>query len=61
MVVLGYGECGPGYVPIERAWEEEDEKCWVARGSEQAVVRALQKVLQAPQPLGIADVLAPAK
>ena len=65
VVVLGYGECGPGYVPIERAWEEEDENlrdwCWVARGSEQAVVRALQKVLHAPQPLGIADVLAPAK
>ena len=65
VVVLGYGECGPGYVPIERAWEEEDENlgdwCWVARGSELAVVKALQKVLQAPQPLGIADVLAPAK
>ena len=65
VVVLGYGECGPGYVPIERAWEEGDENlgdwCWVARGSEVAVVHALQKVLKAPQPLGIADVLAPAK
>jgi hypothetical protein len=65
VVVLGYGECGPGYVPIERAWEEGDENlgdwCWVALGSEQAVVRALQKVLQAPEPLGIADVLATAK
>ncbi len=65
VVVLGYGECGPGYVPIERAWEEEDENlgdwCWVARGSEKQVVEALQKVLKAPQPLGIADVLAPVK
>ncbi len=65
VVVLGYGECGPGYVPIERAWEEEDENlgdwCWVDRGSEKQVVEALQKVLKAPQPLGIADVLAPEK
>ncbi len=65
VVVLGYGECGPGYVPIERAWEEGDENlgdwCWVDRGSEARVVESLQKVLQAPLPLGIADVLAPAK
>ena len=65
VVVLGYGECGPGYVPIERAWEEGDENlgdwCWVERGSEARVVEALQKVLKAPQPLGIKDVLAPEK
>ena len=65
VVVLGYGDCGPGYIPIERAWEEEDENlrdwCWVDRGSEKQVVEALHKVLKAPQPLGIADVLAPVK
>jgi hypothetical protein len=65
VVVLGYGECGPGYIPIERAWEEEDENlgdwCWVERGSEARVVEALQKVLQSPQPLGISEVLSSAK
>src|SRR5204862_6708947 len=37
-LVSGYGECGPGYIPIERAWKEVDvnlnDWCWVNPGSE---------------------------
>ncbi|HEY1192440.1 MAG TPA: hypothetical protein VGE74_32755, partial [Gemmata sp.] len=33
VLVAGYGECGPGYIPIERAWKENDSNlsdwCWV--------------------------------
>ena len=51
VVTAGYGECGPGYIPVERAWAEDDgnlsDWCWVARGSEtrmaEAIARALMK------------------
>jgi hypothetical protein len=49
VVVAGYGECGPGYIPIERAWQENDSNladwCWVAGGSEQRMRAALGKLL----------------
>ncbi len=51
VVVAGYGECGPGYIPVERAWAENDgnlsDWCWVERDSEkrmsEAIARALAK------------------
>ena len=50
VMVLGYGECAPGYIPIERAWEENDgnlrDWCWVAPGAEKAMTQALRTVLQ---------------
>ncbi len=50
VVVAGYGECGPGYIPIERAWKERDgnlsDWCWVAEGSEQKMRDALAIVLK---------------
>jgi hypothetical protein len=50
VMVLGYGECAPGYIPIERAWEEQDgnlrDWCWVAPGAEKAVTEALQEALR---------------
>lgn len=52
VVVLGYGECAPGYIPIEQAWEERDgnlsDWCWVAPGAEKAMTTALQTVLAKP-------------
>jgi hypothetical protein len=49
VVVVGYGECAPGYIPIERAWREGDANlsdwCWVAPGAEQAMTAALTEVL----------------
>ncbi len=49
VMTLGYGECAPGYIPIERAWDEGDSNlgdwCWVARGAESALKQAIQAAL----------------
>jgi hypothetical protein len=48
--VLGYGECAPGYIPIDRAWAEGDTNlrdwCWVAPGAEQEMKTAIEAVLR---------------
>ena len=50
VLVAGYGECGPGYIPIERAWEENDgnlsDWCWVEKGSEKRMLDAIEKALK---------------
>ncbi len=50
VVVAGYGECGPGYIPIERAWKENDgnltDWCWVNPGSEKRMTDAIGKALK---------------
>jgi len=37
VMVIGYGECAPGYIPTDKAFEENDsnlnEWCWVSPGS----------------------------
>jgi hypothetical protein len=52
VLTLGYGECAPGYIPIERAFEERDgnlsDWCWVAPGCEAAMTAALRSALKAP-------------
>lgn len=49
VLVMGYGECGPGYIPPDRAFEEKDgnlsDWCWVAPGSEEKMMEAIRKVL----------------
>lgn len=49
VIVAGYGECGPGYVPIERAWTERDANlndwCWIGPGAEAAMTAAMKQVL----------------
>ena len=49
VVVLGYGESAPGYIPIERAWRERDSNlhdwCWVAPGSQQRMEEAIRHAL----------------
>lgn len=51
VVVAGYGECAPGYVPTAKAVEENDgnlrEWCWVAPGAEKAMTAALEAALKA--------------
>lgn len=51
ILVAGYGECGPGYIPIERAWKENDgnlsDWCWVNPGSEKRMFGAIEKALRA--------------
>lgn len=50
VMVAGYGESGPGYIPIERAWKEQDNNltdwCWVNPGSEALMKGAMEKVLK---------------
>ncbi len=50
VMVLGYGECAPGYIPIEKAVEENDgnlsDWCWVAPGAEKAMAAALETALK---------------
>jgi hypothetical protein len=50
VLVAGYGECGPGYIPIERAWKESDgnlaDWCWVNPGSEPRMTEAIEKALK---------------
>lgn len=47
--VAGYGECAPGYIPIERAVKENDgnlrDWCWVAPGAEAPMRSAMLEVL----------------
>lgn len=53
IMALGYGECGTGYVPTEKAVNEHDsnlgEWCWVAPGAEDRLSHALAKALDAPR------------
>ncbi len=50
VLTAGYGECGPGYIPIERAWKENDgnlsDWSWVNPGSEKRMVEAIEKALK---------------
>lgn len=50
VLVAGYGECGPGYIPIERAWAENDgnlsDWCWVEKGSEKRMLDALTAAIK---------------
>jgi hypothetical protein len=45
---IGYGECWPGYVPTEAAFDEgfNHDWRWVARGCEERMRAALENVLQ---------------
>lgn len=49
VMVLGYGECGTGYIPIERAWAEADTNlrdwAWTPPGSEAVMKAALRAAL----------------
>ncbi|MGE3806930.1 MAG: hypothetical protein AB7K24_19875 [Gemmataceae bacterium] len=53
VMVAGYGECAPGYVPTEQAFKEHDTNlddwCWVAPGAEKAMHAALKQVMQDPE------------
>ena len=50
VMVAGYGESAPGYIPVERAWEEKDSNlgdwCWVAPGSEARMKAAIEAALR---------------
>ena len=50
VMVLGYGECGPGYIPIDRAFRENDinlkDWAWTPPGSEAVMRAAIREVLK---------------
>jgi hypothetical protein len=50
VVVMGYGESAPGYIPTDLAFEENDgnlhDWCWVAPGSEKRMTEAIEKLLK---------------
>jgi hypothetical protein len=50
VMVAGYGECATGYVPIERAWEENDTNlrdwCWVAPGAARVLRDAIRQAIR---------------
>ena len=50
--VMGYGECGPGYIPVERAWRERDTNLhdwtWVGPGSQEIMEEAIREVMAPP-------------
>jgi hypothetical protein len=54
VIVIGYGECAPGYIPMDKAFEENDsnlnEWCWVSPGSEQAMLKAVKTTLKKASP-----------
>ncbi len=51
VVSVGYGECGPGYIPTEEArtegYVEEHGYSWVAAGAEKKLRQALAEALGA--------------
>lgn len=53
VVTAGYGECAPGYIPIEKAWKEKDRNlndwCWTSPGAEQAMKKAVCQALSKPK------------
>ena len=53
IMVAGYGESAPGYIPLERNWEEKDANlnwwCWVAPGSEARLKDAIRRALTGSQ------------
>lgn len=53
VVVMGYGECAPGYIGTDQAYAEQDphvtawnDWCWVAPGCERAMHSALKAALK---------------
>jgi hypothetical protein len=50
VMVAGYGECAPGYIPTEKHWAENDSNlrdwCWIHPGAEQPLLNAMRRVLQ---------------
>ena len=50
VMTMGYGECGPGYIPIERAFAEMDSNlndwAWTPPGSEAVMKSVIREVLK---------------
>lgn len=53
VMTIGYGECAPGYIPIDERWREGDTNlsdwCWVDEGAEAKMHEAIRRVLLADE------------
>ncbi|MEX1231766.1 MAG: hypothetical protein WEB58_16075 [Planctomycetaceae bacterium] len=51
VMAIGFGQCAPGFIPLERHWEEGDDNldswCWIAPGAEPMMKEAIRAVLKA--------------
>jgi hypothetical protein len=51
IIIAGFGECAPGYIPTEKARREgfvqEHKYCWNQAGAEDAIMAALKEALDA--------------
>jgi hypothetical protein len=50
VIVAGFGDGAPGYVPTDQCWKDgyEDDYCWVPPMTETAILRALQEAFGKP-------------
>jgi len=50
VMVLGYGECAPGYIPSKQATEEEFIEthiwCWVHPGAHEVMNEVIERALK---------------
>ena len=50
VMAVGYGECGPGYIPVDRAFRENDgnlnDWAWTPPGSEAVMKAAIREVMK---------------
>ncbi len=50
VVVAGFGEGAPGYIPTDQCWKDgyQDDYCWVPPMTERIMTEAMAKALAAP-------------
>ena len=52
ILVAGFGESAPGYLPTEKNWREIDSNLgdwsWINPGSEKPMLDAIRRVISAP-------------
>jgi len=50
VMVAGFGDGAPGYIPTDQCWKEgyQDDYCWVAPMTEGVILNALRQALGAP-------------
>jgi hypothetical protein len=50
VMVSGFGDGAPGYVPTDQCWKDgyQDDYCWVPPMTESVILRALEKAFGSP-------------
>ncbi len=52
VIVAGFGDGAPGYIPTDQCWKDgyNDHYCWVPKYTEKLMTRAMAKAVDAPLP-----------